>query len=189
MAIQSFYSVRQGFLVVCKLALSFRKCNWDLRDYPIVIRTQNTDNDLGFSATRFVQHRYLARIVKWWQLVGSGDTPEDAMRDLATNFESAKAQRQREGKPLPRPGIDALIEFAAQERVNAHPELADDFVRRVLGLDWAWISNGSSLLDFHTAETNDALYAKIGEVYGVDVSDIENGNLAEILDRIAASGS
>jgi hypothetical protein len=100
--------------------------------------------------------------------------------------QSSEAARR---KPLPRPGIHAPIEFAAQERVDAHPELADDFVRRVLGLDWAWISDGSSLSDFHTGETNDALYAKIGEVYGVDVSDIENGNLAEILDRIAASGS
>jgi hypothetical protein len=45
----------------------------------------------------------------------------------------------------------------------------------------------SSLWDFHGDETNDALHAKIKEVYGVDVSDIKSGNLSEILERIAAS--
>ena len=69
----------------------------------------------------------------------------------------------------------------------AHPELAEDFVRRVLGLDWAWISDESSLWDFHTSETNELLCTKIMQVYGVDVSDIESGKLSEILDRIAAT--
>jgi hypothetical protein len=59
--------------------------------------------------------------------------------------------------------------------------------RRVLRLDWAWISDESSLWDFHHQETNAALVAKIREVYGVDVSDIESANLADILDRIAAN--
>lgn len=66
--------------------------------------------------------------------------------------------------------------------------LADDFVRRVLDIDGAWISDESSLWDFHHKETNAALVAKIREIYGVDVSDIESGNLADILDRIAATG-
>jgi hypothetical protein len=37
------------------------------------------------------------------------------------------------------------IEFAPQERVDAYGELKDDFVRRVLNLDWAFISDESSL--------------------------------------------
>ena len=40
---------------------------------------------------------------------------------------------------MPRPGITVPIEFAPQAQINAHADLADDFVRRVLGLDWAWI--------------------------------------------------
>jgi hypothetical protein len=55
----------------------------------------------------------------------------------------------------------------------------------VLGLDWAWISDESSLWDFHHDETNDALISKIDEVYGVDVSDIQSARLTEILERIA----
>jgi hypothetical protein len=65
--------------------------------------------------------------------------------------------------------------------------LADDFIRRVLNKDAVWISDESSLWDFHRQDTNAALVAKIREVYGVDVSDIESGNLADILDRIAAN--
>ncbi|MBZ5549345.1 MAG: hypothetical protein LAO22_15535, partial [Acidobacteriia bacterium] len=72
-----------------------------------------------------------------------------------------------------------------QERVSAHPELAEDFVYRVLELDWAWISDESSLWDFHRDETNDALISRIKEVYGVDVSDIQSARLSEILERIA----
>jgi hypothetical protein len=37
--------------------------------------------------------------------------------------------------------------------------------------------------------SNDELHTKIAEVYRVDVSDIKSGNLADILERIAASRS
>ena len=46
-----------------------------------------------------------------------------------------------------------------QERVNAHRDLADHFIQRVLGLEDAWISDESSLWDFHTDETNQHLRA------------------------------
>ncbi len=44
-------------------------------------------------------------------------------------------------------------------------------------MDWAWISDESSLWDFHSNETDDALIAKIKELYGVDVSDIASARL------------
>jgi len=186
MAIRRLDSIKETIAASWKLFLSFRKRDWELRDYPIVMRIQDTGNDLEFTAPRFVRHRYVARVVKWWSLSGGGDTPEAAMRDLASNFEQITAQGRREGEPLPRPGMIVPVEFTSQERVNTQTELAEDFVRRVLGLDWAWISDGSSLWDFHTSATNDALYAKIRELYGIDVSDVESGNLAQILERIAA---
>ena len=54
-------------------------------------------------------------------------------------------------------------------------------------MDWAWISDESSLWDFHGELTNDHLYAKIKEVYGVDVSDIESARLWMIFRRIEQS--
>jgi len=76
------------------------------------------------------------------------------------------------------------MEFAASNHVDQHAELAKDFVRRVLEIDWAWISDESSLWDFHSDETNEKLVNRIRGIYGVDVSDISSGNLADIFDRI-----
>lgn len=165
-----------------KLLLSFRKRDWVLSDYPVWTREQEPDPE--FTALRFKQHRYVASIVGW-TLSGSGDSATEAMDNLKVNFETAKAERAREAKRSPRPGTRAPIEFASQAHVDLYPDLAQDFVRRVLELEWAWISDESCLWHFHTEETNDRLNVKIIEVYGVDVSDIESGRLADILDRIA----
>lgn len=108
------------------------------------------------------------------------------MRSLAERFADTKADYAKNGKPLPRPGTRVPIEFAAQDRTLTHPELVNDFIHQVLGLDWAWISDESSLWDFHDGETNDRYYAKIKEVYGLDVSDMKSAKLCEIFDRIAS---
>jgi hypothetical protein len=79
------------------------------------------------------------------------------------------------------------IEFASQERVDVHPELTQDFIERVLGFKWAFISDESSLWDFHEDQTNELLVAKIRSVYGVSVDDVESARIWEILDRIAES--
>jgi hypothetical protein len=140
------------------------------------------------AGTRLKQHRYSVAIVNWWVMSGGGDTKREALEELGKRFVAEKVERTKVGKSLPRPGRHVPIEFASQQRVNAHPELAEDFTRRVLNLDWAWISDESSLWDFHSAEDNEALIAKIEEVYGVDVSDIESARLSEILERIASNG-
>jgi hypothetical protein len=106
---------------------------------------------------------------------------------LQKRFAAENARRANERKQLPRPGTHVPIELASRDRVDAHPELTKDFVRRVLNLDWAWISDESSLWDFHASDDNRVLIAKINEVYGVDVSDIESARLSEILERIAAA--
>ena len=79
------------------------------------------------------------------------------------------------------------IEFAPQDRVDAHPALLDDFIHRVLEMEGAFISDESSLWDFHMDMNNDDLLTRIKRVYGVDVSNIESGNIAMILERIAAT--
>ena len=167
-----------------KYLLSFLKNDWNLSDYPIRVKKQDIDPE--YVGTRLKQYRYSAQIVNWWVVSGNGDTEEEAIQDLQKQFLSTKAET---GKKLPRPGTHVEIEFASRERVDAHPELAEDFVRRVLELDWALITDESSLLDFHSSDDNQALIAKISEVYGVDVSDIESAKLWQILDRIAASQS
>jgi hypothetical protein len=164
---------------IWKSCLSVRKRDWELSDYPVVVHRNK-------SYSIPVGQRYIASILNWG-IAGAGDTKGEALVSLGKNFANAKAKRLTERTSLPRPGAKVPVEFAPQERISARAELADDFTRRVLQLDWAWISDESSLWDFHHQETNAALVAKIREVYGVDVSDIESANLADILDRIAAN--
>jgi hypothetical protein len=166
-----------------KLCLSVRKRDWELSDYPVVVREQEVDPN--YSGKRLKQYRYIASIVNWAP-AGAGETEQEAIQALDTSLASAKAERVRSGRSLPRPGTRVPVEFSSQERVGAHPALAENFIQCVLNLDWAWISDESSLWDFHREETNDALISRIKEVYGVDVSDIQSARLCEILERIAA---
>lgn len=173
---------RDQMHAVWKFCLSICKRDWVLSDYPVVIRANETDPN--YIGTRLKQHRYTALIVNWG-LAGLGDSEKEALIALDKSFAAAKIERARTHVALPRPGAHVPIQFASQERVNRHPELAEDFVHRVLGLDWAWISDESSLWDFHAGENNDELISKIKEVYGVDVSDISSARLSEIFERIA----
>jgi hypothetical protein len=176
---------KEAAICFWKYCLSFRKRDWSLDDYPVRIRkNQPLDLDLG---ARFKAEPYLAQVMKWWALSGGGDTPQQAKAALADAFNSAKAELLQRGRLLPRPGTPVPIEFAPQERINRDPDLKGDFVRRVIGLEEVWISDESSLWDFHTEETNDSMVKKVMEIYGVDVSDIESGNVAQILERIASS--
>ena len=118
-------------------------------------------------------------------MFGDGETEIEALEKLRENFESHK----RTGKKLPRPGTRVPIEFAARDRLARHAKLQEDFVRRVLDIQWAWISDESSLWDFHKDETNAQLVEKILTIYRVDVSDISSGNLADIFDRIESSAA
>lgn len=170
-----------------KFCLSLFKSDWEFCDYPVVIRRQEVDPN--YAGTRLKEHRCTASIVNWWVISGGGDTRQEALQELEKAFARVKSERAKAKQRLPRPGVHVPIEFASQQRVNAYPELADDFVRRVLGLDWAWISDASSLWDFHHAETNEASIARIKQVYGVDVSNIESAKLSEILECIAAKQS
>lgn len=157
-----------------------------MADYPVVVREQKFERDSEPSLSRDIQQRYAARIVNWWLMTGTGDTPEAAMNELRDLFGRIKDARQRDSKAVPRPGTKVPIELASSKLVDSHPELTNEFIHRVLGLDWAFVSDESSLWDFHANDTNEVLNAKIREIYGIDVSDLESGNLAEILQRIAA---
>jgi len=164
-------SATETLTATWKLCLSFTKRDWDLADYPTVIRKQVLHP--GASDSRRTPPPYSARIVNWWVMTGLGNTPEEATQDLAAQFARMKESRKQDGKPMPRPGAKVPIEFAPSNRVDANPELTEDFIRRVLGLDWAFVSDESRLWDFHTGETNEVLIAKIKDLYGVEVSDIE----------------
>lgn len=170
---------RQQTLAAWKFVTSFLKRDWQLEGYPIALWTQRESPP--DAPLRLLVHPWRASIINW-HLAGSGETLALAVEDLRKHFATAKLNRDK----LPRPGKKVPIQFAATDRIDRHGELADDFVQRVLGLSAAWISNESSLWDFHNEESNADLEKKILDVYRVDVSDINSANLGDILERIAA---
>jgi len=76
-------------------------------------------------------------------------------------------------------------------RVSADPNLHDDFIIRVLGFapgSPVFISDQSSLSDFGDETYAAQLQKKISDIYGVDVSDLKEGLLCDILERIQKRG-
>jgi hypothetical protein len=68
-------SIPEKLLAAWRFCISFRKRDWQLADYPVVIRKQRLENESELSPSRGVQQRYLARIVNWWVMTGGGETP------------------------------------------------------------------------------------------------------------------
>jgi len=166
-----------------KYLLSFTKSDWQLSDYPLRFRRQklNPDEDYG----RLKLPAWNVQVINWWQLGGLGETKEEAYLDLKANFEKLKA----EGAELPRPGTGLPIEFAISDEVESHTVLAANFFEKILAMDYrdCFITDESSLWDFHTEESNDHLNRKIQEVYGVDVSNIDDAKLVKIFERIISA--
>ena len=130
---------RNKVLAAYKWVLSFRKSDWELKDYPVGIAKRTPDP--AQDSSRFALQPYRAYIINW-TVVGLGNTPEEAKAKLAHAFASIKA----EGQVLTRPGRTRPIMLAPQEKVSKDEALSEDFIQKVLGLDCAWISDESSPL-------------------------------------------
>jgi hypothetical protein len=145
MAFPRTVHLKNRIVAFWKYCLSFRKHDWELSDYPVAIREHKFNPD--YSSPRFTQHRYVACIINW-AVTGGGETPQEAVSDLQNKFQSIKSAWKLEERFLLRPGTVGPLEFASQERVKANQDLSEEFIRRVLNLDWAWISDESSLWAF-----------------------------------------
>src|ERR1044072_2650564 len=165
-----------------KYLLSYTRFDWQLADYPIRFRNSQVTQTGG----RLKQFPWSCQIINWWQIGGFGDTKQDAYADLEKRFSEIKSN----GKPLPRPGTGLPIEFAPTVRMQLHDDIADDFFSRVLDMNYGdcLITDESSLWDFHGEESNEHLHRKIWDAYRMDVSDIDDGNLVKIFERIENHG-
>jgi hypothetical protein len=179
------YSRKEQFvrkaLAAEKYILSLLKSRekWQFEDYPIRTRQRDTINYLGPERQRPSQ--WVADIVGW-SISGWGETEEAAVEKLRENFAARKAGDEN----IPRPGTKIPIRFASSMRIERHKDLSEDFIHRVLKLEWAFISDESSLWDFHEEESNNAYFILIRSTYGIDVSDDSRAIIADILDSIAA---
>ena len=84
------------------------------------------------------------------------------------------------------PGQGKKVELASTIEIDRFESVAPEFFERILDMDYndCLITDESSLWDFHTERSNEPFYSKILEVYGINVSDVESGNLARIFQRI-----
>lgn len=170
--------------VFSKYILSFLKTNWMLEDYPVRFRHFRVDE--SEARRRLTPVPWMARVINWPLMFGHGQTKEEAYADLKRHFEEYKGER----KTLPRPGtrVRPEIELAPTVEIEPYEPLAAEFFEKVLAMNYGecLVTDESSLWDFHGEETNEEYHRKIVEVYGVDVSDIESGNLVQIFKRISA---
>jgi hypothetical protein len=162
-------------------ATSFLKQKWTIESYPL--RSHHYDNRGYTGPVRFRPVEWSVQVLRWTGMQGHGESREAAMANLREKFASYKLKAE----PLPRPGSYKPIEFASSEELAAYPEIEDDFVRHILDVEWAFLSDESSLWDFSIDDTLAELYERIEKRYGVDVSGIEGANLVAIFDRITRS--
>jgi hypothetical protein len=177
--------LRRNVLAIWKYCLSFGKREWDFADYPVdlVRQIEEGAEQKGPEWRKIPEFR--ADIVNWHRVSGVGNTPEEALQNLESEF----IKKADGTDPLPRPGkkVPIDLQFATTIRIDANRELADRFIREVLGYEWAFISDESSLWDFTDEDSLDLFYLKIRNLYGVDISGLENPSMAEILETIARS--
>ncbi|MBI3887357.1 MAG: hypothetical protein HY302_16750 [Opitutae bacterium] len=173
------YSLREKVLMASKWLASFSRSEWTLDEYPARTRPNGDGARPG--------EEWLAQMLNWPGPAGVGASKEEAIAKLGEALESAREYRRKNGEKMPRPGRKVPISFAATGRVLADPTLHDDFIVRVLGFgpsDPVFISDQSSLGDFGDEAHVATLQKKIVAAYGVDVSDLKEGLLSDILERI-----
>lgn len=168
-------------LMLIKYINSFSKKNWNLYDYPIRIKHFKDTKNIDLTG-RFKPVIWEAQVIGWF-LSGCGDTREEALNNLEKNFSNYKKEHV-----LPRPGTDKPIEFAPTVEIEQYKELLEEFCIKILGfksMEGIFISDESSLWDFHMEDSNEKYVNKIKEVYGVDTTRLgKSGNILSLLKLI-----
>ena len=176
-------TAREKVLMRSKWLASFFLREWKLPDYPVRVRSN------GKHAAP--DQQWLAQILSWPGPAGVGASKEEAVAQLTERLESIRGHRRATQEKMPRPGTHVPIQFASTTRVMQAPTVHDDFIIRVLGFapgSPVFISDQSSLADFGDQAYVAKLQKKISDIYGVDVSDLKEGLLCDILERIQKRG-
>src|SRR5262249_49050465 len=112
-------------------------------------------------------------------------TPNAAIAALGRSFNLFKADNA-----LPRPGTTVRLAFAPSENIDRYADVAEDFLNRIFHMNYneMFLSDGIALEDFvpmmGEEEFRQKTITKIKEIYNVDITDICDGPLWVVLDRI-----
>lgn len=156
-----------------KLLMSYRKTSWELADYPILYKYQDESDENS--------PKWVAQIINWWLVIGSGDTKAEAYESLEKCFN----ERKESGSRMPRPGVLVPMEFAPVEKLDKYWEVASKIILEVCRYDpnGIIVTDGSQLSDF-PGDLHE-YYEKIIKIFGVDVSHIKDSNIADISEYIS----
>ena len=156
-----------------KWMTSFFKKDWQVQDYPLYYREQNTSIP---EIPRWEVH-----IIKWWQMSGLGNTKDEAIADLEKSLTQYKIDQ-----PLPRPGSHQETLFASSEKIEEYWPIANLIVSEILGhnTEEMVITDQTSLHHLTDKAEYKVCLQDIKDAFGVDVSHIESGNLVEVCECV-----
>lgn len=161
-----------------KYLASFFKRSWNLEDYPLVLRQQESLNE-GQPVPPWVA------TIDGWHLTGLGETSDTAIQDLRSRFEAYRAENT-----LPRPGTKVPLQFAGASELDRHGEFAYEFIEHHVGVRPFFMSDGTTLADFDGVTPMEDVHASIRDRYGVESEPFETEPLWMLLDSVkSARGS
>lgn len=81
-----------------------------------------------------------------------------------------------------------MPEFAPRDQTASREVLLDEFISRVLGLPWAFVSDGSTLADFEGVRPQPELRQACADMYGMALEPRHyEMPLYQLLDELEAS--
>jgi len=147
------------------------------------------DYEVHTGYTKAPVPRPWARIRELFSLVGIGDTPEDAIRDLARLFYERVHAMRKEGRTVPPPGSGpGRGRFAASDQIEVLRPFVDEFWSEILGTSYAtsFVSNESKLTSWerYLPGGREELLQRVARRYCVDISGYYDAPIPEVLGRI-----
>ena len=152
-----------------KYLQSFLKTNWTFSDYPLEFwENHNAKHD---------DIKFAAKFTNWPLFISYGITLENAIKGLKENF-----IKYEKNNILPRPGINAPIQFAKTERIEKYENIGTEFFDKILGVDYLdhFVSDKSILFDVDFEKQG--TFERIEKEYGIKVT--EDNFIVDIFEQI-----
>ena len=132
-----------------------------------------------------------ASLKEFFALVATGETHEEAIEKLRSEFEKRLEFLRESGDDIPVPGgPKQKAKFASTERMDKLAVLLAHFLENVLGTSYAtsFVSDESMLRDWeHYVGDRQDVIDRTKTVYGVDISTVYDKPMVDVLEYIKQS--
>lgn len=166
---------------------SLLKREYSLNDYLILTIYNLVEYYIQENDEIRISTDWKAEIYGWEEIFGTGTTEQDALRRLEQEFERYRLDHGTLPKPARPTVLLSTVHYSPVERIHMYTPLIKDFFPRILNRkpEDCWISELSTMWHFIPDYRFDEIVQLIYDEYGVDISDIEGGNLLSIFDRLS----